>query len=232
VDLSGNAVVTGDFEGTVGFGGAPLTSEGYSDIFVASFGPTGAHRWSKRFGDASHDHGHGVAAGGTGDVVVTGEFKGTLDLGGGPLSTTGNYYNVFVASFGPTGAHRWSKGFGGFMSGGHGYGVAVDDSGDAVVTGAFFGTVDFGGAPLKSAGEDDTFVASFDPTGTHRWSKRFGSASSEHYDGTTFGDSYGVALDGSGNVVVTGTFQETVDFGGGPLTSASCTDIFLLRLPL
>jgi len=187
--------------------------------------------WPRRLGGAGCEWVGGVAVDRSGNVVVTGYFEGTVDFGGGPLTSAG-FGDVFVASYSPAGAHRWSKRFGSSKSYGLGRGVAVDKSGNAVVTGDFEGTVGFGGAPLKSAGEDDTFVASFDPTGTHRWSKRFGSASSEHYDGTTFGDSYGVALDGSGNVVVTGTFQETVDFGGGPLTSASCTDIFLLRLPL
>jgi hypothetical protein len=39
-----------------------------------------------------------------------------------------------------------------------------------------------------------------------------------------------VAVDSDGYVVVTGSFEGTVDFGNGPLTSAGETDIFLLRL--
>jgi hypothetical protein len=36
-------------------------------------------------------------------------------------------------------------------------------------------------------------------------------------------------VDGGGNVVVTGYFQGTVNFGGGSLTSAGGTDIFLFK---
>jgi hypothetical protein len=39
-----------------------------------------------------------------------------------------------------------------------------------------------------------------------------------------------VAADASGNVLVTGRFERTVDFGGGPLTSTGGDDVFLLKL--
>ena len=60
------------------------------------------------------------------------------------------------------------------------------------------------------------------PVPSHLWSKRFGSTSV--YNGNE------VAVDSSGNVVVTGYFSGTVDFGGGNLTSAGSFDIFLLKL--
>src|SRR5262249_2607462 len=39
-----------------------------------------------------------------------------------------------------------------------------------------------------------------------------------------------VAVDADGNVVLTGPFNGTVDFGAGPLTSASYDDIFVAKL--
>ena len=57
---------------------------------------------------------------------------------------------------------------------------------------------------------------------SHLWSKRFGSTYED--------EGLGVAVDGSGNVVVTGYFNGTVDFGGGGLTSAGNDDIFVVKL--
>ncbi|HAF67779.1 MAG TPA: hypothetical protein DCL16_01555, partial [Acidimicrobiaceae bacterium] len=46
--------------------------------------------------------------------------------------------------------------------------------------------------------------------------------------GTDFGR--GVAVDGSGNVYTTGNFQDTVNFGGGNVTSAGSYDAFVTKL--
>ena len=219
VDGLGNGVVTGYFEDTADFGGGPLVSAGSEDIFVAKYDGGGAHQWSKRIGAASEDLGLGVAADGAGNVVVTGEFNGTVNFGGGNLVSAG-YYDIFLAKYDASGAHQWSQRYG---SAGYetGYGLALDGSGNVVVTGGFTGTVDLGGGNLVSAGSLDMFIAKYDASGAHQWSERFGGTGDE------FG--YALAVDGLGNVVVTGTFQGTADLGGGNLVSAGQSDIFVAK---
>jgi hypothetical protein len=215
----GNVVVTGSFSNTVDFGGGSLTSAGGDDIFVAKYAPDGAHLWSKRFGSLNSQYAIAVALDASDNIVMTGMFYGTLDFGGGPLTSAGST-DIFLAKLDPTGAHLWSKRVGSTSSD-LGNGVAVDSNGNVVITGDFFGTVDFGSGPLTSTGLD-TFVAKYSASGANLWSKRFGGTSS------TPGN--GVATDRSGNVGVTGNFQGTVDFGGGPLTSAGGLEIFVLKL--
>jgi uncharacterized protein with PIN domain len=223
LDANGDVLVTSFFQGTVDFGGGPLTSAGLSDIFVAKFsGVDGAHLWSKRFGGTESDSGLAIAADGSGNVLVTGEFMGTVDFGGGVLTSAG-LYDIFVAKLsGANGAHLWSQRFGD-TNYDLGYGLAADGSGNVLVTGFFQGTVNFGGGALTSAGLSDIFVAKFSGVdGAHLWSKRFG--------GTESDTGVGLAADGSGNVLVTGEFMGTVDFGGGVLTSAGFYDIFVAKL--
>jgi hypothetical protein len=157
VDGSGNVALTGTFYGTVDFGGAPLTAVGSSDVFVASFTSGGAHRWSKGFGGTSLDYGYGVAADAAGNVTLTGSFYTSIDFGGGPLTAASSSSDLFLASFTPTGQHRWSRAHG--ASGSEvGRAVAADAGGGVYATGYFGATVDFGGGPVTAVGSSDVFL--------------------------------------------------------------------------
>ena len=87
--------------------------------------------------------------------------------------------------------------------------------------GGFTGTMDFGGGAFTSAGNDDIFVAKFDTNGNHLWSQRFGDSRPQ--------SGRSLVVDGSGKMIVAGAFFGTVDFGGGPLTSAGDRDIFVVK---
>jgi hypothetical protein len=152
-------------------------------------------------------------------VVATGWYYGSVDFGGGSLKTAGDS-EIFLAKFDTNGNHLWSKGFGGMYGDEDKKSVACDGSGNVIVTGYYFGTVDFGGGPLTSAGVSDIYLAKFDADGNHLWSKRFGDATCQ--------GGHSVACDGSGNIVATGLLGGTVDFGGGPLTSSG-SDVFLVK---
>lgn len=217
---SSSVFQTGGFYGTVDFGGAPLTSAGDSDIFLAKFDGLGDHLWSARFGDAARQSTSAVAADGSGSVLLGGSFEGSVDFGGGPLTSAGQT-DIFLAKFDGAGNHLWSKRFGDGVYQ-QGLSVAVNRSGDVFLAGYFFGTVDFGGGPLTSVGGGgDVFLAKFDGAGNHVWSKRFGDAV------TQVGSS--VAVDPLGSVLLAGYFEGTVDFGGGPLISAGNGDVFLAK---
>jgi hypothetical protein len=219
VDASGNVVVIGEFEGTVDFGGGVLTSAGAKDIYIAKFDAAGNHLWSQRFGDTSSQYAKSTAVDASGNIVVLGWFYGTVDFGGGVLTSAGSN-DIYIAKFDAAGNHLWSLRFGDTSSQ-YTKSTTVDASGNIFVTGYFQGTVDFGGGVLTSAGSDDIYIAKFDAAGTHLWSQRFGDASPQYANSA--------AVDGLGNVVVTGIFLGTVNFGGGLLTSASAFDIFIVK---
>ena len=156
----------------------------------------------------------------SGDVLATGTFDGSVDFGDGPL--TADYVDIFVAKYsGADGAHLWSKQFGDTWDD-EGIQVAVDGSGDVLVTGYFGTTVDFGGGLLNTAGYLDIFVVKLSGVdGAHLWSKRLGNTKPD--------GGMGVAVDGNGDVLVMGFFEQTVNFGGEPLTSAGAEDIFVAK---
>jgi Beta-propeller repeat len=222
VDRDGNVIVVGAFEQTVNFGGGALTSAGGWDVFVAKYSPAGAHLWSMRFGASETDDGKAVAVDADGNVVVGGTFMHTVSFGGSALTTSrAAVTDLFLAKYAPDGTHQWSRSFGSDRKG-EVAAVAVDATGNVALTGFFEGSVNFGGATLWSLESSrDAFVARMTSAGAHLWSRSFGDV------GTDQGR--GVAVDGNGNVLVTGMFAGAVDFGGGPLQADAAGDVFVAK---
>lgn len=223
VDGQGAILVVGGSAGNVQFGENPqLVNAGGFDVFVAKLDPQGVAIWSKPLGDAGDQSAIGVATNPQGDVVVTGQFAGTINFSGGtPFQSTNALYDAFVAKFDGSGAHIWSKSFGGAGTD-SGYGVSVDGAGSVLVAGQFEGQVDFGGGPLNSAGGQDMFLVKLDSNqGAHLWSQRFGDAQEQVVRR--------VRSDPTGDVVICGDFNGTVNFGGGQMPSEGAADGFLAR---
>jgi hypothetical protein len=164
----------------------------------------------------------------TGDALVTGYFRGSVDFGGGALASAGGD-DIFLARYsGSSGGYMWAKRFGSYDSD-RGCGVALDGSGNVLVTGSFSDTVNFGGTALSSGGTAggqygsfDSFIAKYSGTGAYLWSESYGGLQNDM--------GRGVAVDPSGMTVATGSFQGSATFRGIPLTSAGLGDAYLLRL--
>jgi len=127
------------------------------------------HSWSQGYGGVSSDNLRAVAVDHLGNTYITGNFAGSVDFGGGPLTNAG-IYDVFLAKFDINGNHLWSRSFGSTSSD-YGYSIAVDASGNVFLAGRFGADINFGGATLINAGSSDIFIAKFDASGNHLWSR-------------------------------------------------------------
>jgi hypothetical protein len=164
-----------------------------------------------------------IALDADGNVYACGELFATLDIGTGPLTPTGTS-DVCVVSFTAHGDLRWARRFGGSDRANDRagcFGLAVSPSGEALhLSGAFRGTIDFGGGPHTVSGEADAFVASLTTReGAHRWSRRLG--------GTGVDGAAGLAVDAAGAIYVTGWFSRTANFGGEPLATTADSAAFV-----
>jgi len=179
------------------------------------------HLWSQKYGDASDQFAMTVAVDAAGNIDVAGWFNGTLNFGGGNLVSSGE--DVFVAQLNAAGGHSWSKKFGD-SSGQRANWLAIDSSNNVVITGFFSGTINFGGSNLSNPGGPyDVFVAKFNSSGTHQWSKKFGDAANAQYG-------VSVTTDPTQNVILTGWNEGTMNFGGSDLVTAGGDDVFLAKL--
>ncbi len=220
-DLSGNVFFTGEFWGSVDFGGGLLSSSD-GDGFLVGLDPNGQYRWGKVLGGAGEQYGVRTTVDGLGNVVLTFDYEGTVNLGGGDLASHPVLGESGVAKFGPFGQHMWSKRLFNTATKARDFQVAVDEGGNVLLAGATDATVDFGGGTLVVEGEA-LVVAKLDPLGNHLWSKALGGA------GASVVPKCAIAAH-LGRFVVAGEMQGGVDFGGGTLESAGKTDALLLHL--
>ena len=177
--------------------------------------------WSHIFGDGSSQFVNDVAYDAQGNLFAVGSFSGTLNLGGDPLISSGN--DVFVAKFDPQGNHLWS----------HRYGdaaqetatsVAVDSTNNIVVVGSFAGVMNVEQTVLTAVQGKDVFVLKFDPNGNKLWARQFGDAGGQQQAASVVVDQ------GTGDIVLTGSFDGALDFDGKKVTTTGQLDVFLAKL--
>jgi hypothetical protein len=230
LDSSNNVLLTGSFMGTADFdpstGTANLTSAGGNDIFLAKYDASGNYVWAKRMGGTSTDVGMSLALDSTGNVLLTGYFKGVANFnpaGTANLTSAGGN-DIFLAKYDASGNYVWANKMGGTNED-QGASLAIDGSGNVVLTGTFnnFQNWDFSTFPATITSGKSIFLAKYNASGDNIW---------ENHIGTNAAGS-SLALDGSGNVVVTGNFIGTEDFDQGAgtanLTSAGLEDIYLAK---
>jgi hypothetical protein len=175
--------------------------------------------WSVSFGgDEPADGQQHIAADPRGNVLLTGSFSSTIDLGAGEVSPAGPA-DIYVAKLDTMGAPLWSKTFGGATALGA-KSVAADGAGNVIVTGTFESGMDFGGGALsaESSAGSPAFLLELGPDGEHRWSK-----------GLSYTFGLAVAAGQSGDVWLAGAYNDSTTFGCGAIAPAGSGDSFVAR---
>ncbi|MCP4858662.1 MAG: hypothetical protein GY903_29655, partial [Fuerstiella sp.] len=240
VDGSGNVYVSGFFTFTADFDPGPgvsnLTVNGggaSGDMFVTKLDSGGNLAWAKSAGSTKGDFGKGVDVDSSGNVYAISHFQNTVDYDPGPgvfnLTSQGSN-DVAIMKLNPSGNFVWAKRMGG-PSGDVSTGITVDTADNVYATGCVQGTGgDYDPGPgmvyLTSNGKCDAFVSKLDSSGNFAWAASFGGTLNE------FGAR--VAVDGVGNVYMSGRFEGTADFDPGVgvfnLTSNGDFDAYVSKL--
>jgi uncharacterized delta-60 repeat protein len=144
-------------------------------------------------GTSSGDIGYGVTVDSSDNIYVTGNTWGGLDN-----NTNSGSTDLFLVKYNSSGTKQWTQQLGS-SSEEKGRGVAVDSSDNIYVTGLTGGGLDSN----SHSGSLDIFLVKYNSSGTKQWTRQLGFSSDDR--------GYGVAVDSSDNIYVTGiTFLNPV----------------------
>ncbi|MEM6403535.1 MAG: SBBP repeat-containing protein [Cyanobacteria bacterium P01_D01_bin.116] len=224
-DAVGNTYTTGFFFGTVEFGDTSLTSLGVSDAFVTKLDSNGNVLWAEQIGDAGEglDFTLGVSSDDSGNAYVTGikdidTETDIFDVSGDSSSVDGQ---GFISKINSSGDLVWTENFDS-TSYSLGRDVASDAVGNSYVIGSFSDNITLGNRILIGSGDTDVFLTKLDSDGNVEWSKGFGNNLSDTGNG--------IGLDKAGNIYITGSFEDSITFGGTTLNSNGESDVFIAKL--
>lgn len=176
LDANGNIYVTGYFIGTAFFDTISLTAAGSSqDIFVLKLDNNGNVLSVKNEGGPEGDIGYGISVDNSGNVICTGQFKGTATISPNVFTSaidpnTNQYaYDLFVSKYDANGNALWSlQGIAEYDD--RGMAVTTDVNDNIYLCGQFSDTLIFAGNQHNNTIYNAGLLVKLDPNGD--WNKR------------------------------------------------------------
>ncbi len=176
--------------------------------------------WIQCGGSVTVDEAMGVCADNANSIFTTGYFTSTLNMDGHQLISSG-LEDIFISKMNTSGAISWIIRTGGSGSE-RALAIDVDNVGNIVVCGYFYGTTTIGTTTLTSLGQQDIFIAKYDTSGNFLWAQQAGGTNSDIANIVKF--------DHLGNIIVAGEFAGTCLFSGNALNSlTSSIDAFIVK---
>ncbi|MCA0427302.1 MAG: T9SS type A sorting domain-containing protein [Bacteroidetes bacterium] len=212
LDASSNVYVAGTYAGSM-YMDLNLVNSSSNDIFLAKYSQSGNLLWNLTAGGSGEDAASTVALDASGNAYIVGSFRNVATFGSFSRSSNGSD-DAFIAKVSSSGSILWVQSFGGSNQD-VAFAVAVDPSGNPVVTGYFHGTATFSNSQttLTSNGATDVWVAKFaSSNGALTWAISAG--------GTSYDYGQGIATDASGSVIVVGDYKLNASFGSTTLTNS------------
>lgn len=170
-------------------------------------------------GGSGDDSGTAIAVDASGNMYVAGGYSGTASFEATTKTSLG-LDDIFVAKYNKNGVLQWVQSAGGAGKDSV-HAIAVDGGGNIYITGFYNGSATFNTTTITSLGDTDIFLAKYDASGALQWAKSAGGTGSDVGSG--------IAIDGSNNIYVVGSYAGNATFGMHNKTSTGLSDIFLAK---
>lgn len=168
--------------------------------------------------------GSSIATDKNGNVYFAGQYNNAIVFG--PVTLSGYGINAYLVKYNSAGKVIWAKQSNDSVNA-DALSVATDTAGNIFITGNFIGNIAFGNITLHStANGHAAFLVKYDTNGNVRWAKQSNSLYNNFYTNII---AHSVATDKSGNVFITGQFEDTISFGSYSLTSPYTYSAFLVK---
>ncbi|WP_343748644.1 gliding motility-associated C-terminal domain-containing protein [Fluviicola sp.] len=222
--------VAGYYSGQTSFSPSSslASTQGNTDAYIAKYSASGAVLWIKQFGGTLADRAIDLAVGPDQNVVVTGQFFGTVTFGSTTLTSAANSKDFFILKLDPAGNVLWARKEGG-TGPDNANKLTVDNQNNIIVTGDYQGVATIGSNTFTSTTDPssgnpsvDLFIAKYDPNGTPLWSLSGA--------GTYDDRGLSVAVDAQNNIFFTGQFSNTLTFASNSYPNTGINIGFLCKL--
>ena len=227
-DDAGNLYITGYYYGTATFGATSISSvSSTQDVFIAKYDNTGTLIWVRSVGGTDSETGYGITPDNLGNVIVTGQFKGTATFGSIVLTSVTNpltslpSFDIFTVKYDASGNFLWVE-QGRAKYDDRGLDVAVDLADNIFVVGQFSDTIQFD-VTHNNAVMNSGYLMKYDASGNEQWFVKMSALQTILYS---------VAIDQANNVLITGDFKGNLGIFTTPMTystSAFLNKIFIAK---
>ncbi len=196
-------------------------------VSIGSFAQSLDYIWAKKSGGTYTESGNAVATDAIGHVIVAGTFySSSITFDNITLSKSdSSAASMFVAKYNPDGSIIWAKRASTPSSNmeTYGYAVVTDINGNVYVSGDLVGdTISFDNQMivLPEPYNQASFLVKYDASGSFVWAKM----------GLNGRGAKSVAIDANGNLLVSGTFNNEINFDNNLLISTgACYGVFLAK---
>lgn len=228
-DPFGNVIVSGTFNlPNMIFGTDTLLNSDFShkEIYIVKYDASGNIIWAKSAGGSNDDRPFSICCDPSGNIFIGGYFTGSITFDSITLGGTAFSADMFVAKYDFNGNILWAR-----KATGSGddevKSIVADNAGNVYATGYFSGSsLSLGSVTLTNSGvSSDIAIIKYDPFGNLIWAK--------NPSGNKADKAFGITLDNSGNLYITGAFTSIpLNFGSTSISNSviGYDEIFIAKL--